>query len=365
MAKQPVNKQEAESTVFENLGMTAEELGAGDIDTGSGNEADTEAEADPGSEKVDRADTQEQPDDRRQQDTQPTQTQESVTHTQEQRRPLPKNAEVRADKNGNLVGHDGRIVARAGKEARMYVDLHKARGSVQQHEFAAQRLTTNLNRAVEIGQELQRRLEQADARMEGVSKIGLQPEQLLEAAQLFSEGQRDPIALFKKLLTRAATNGIDLTQLGIQANGGIDAKALMDMVRGELQNQMKPLRERSEQETRQQQSEAQRTESFRRTETHIQDWFGKNPEALDYIPAFRAVLSNPQFSDMSLGEIWQRIKINLMQREQQRPSNRRQPSLPNGRGGAFIPRSGDSEIASPEMTYDSILRGVMDKYYTK
>lgn len=381
MAKRPANKEAAQETVFENLGLSAADLGASDLSEGSGNEDEGNDDGgendDDGdeSEQVSRQGSDDNDNDGDGDESDPSQRQndlsrdeQRVTHTQQRKspaKPLPRNAEVRPDARGNLIGRDGQIVARAGKEARLYKEAHQAKQAVQQHVVAGQRLSTNLNRAVEIGQELQRRLEIAEAQNDAVSKVGLPPTELLEAASLFAEAKANPISVLKKLLTRAAANGIDLTQIGITANGGVDPKSFMEMIRNEIGTQMKPLQERSAQEQRRAEQEQEQSQTLRQTEQHVQEFFTTNQEALEYLPIFKAVMTNPQFRNMPLQEIWLRIQLNLRNRQSNgngRVENRRQPSLPNGRGGNFIPKS-DSQLAAPSSSYESILSEVLDQHY--
>jgi hypothetical protein len=122
----------------------------------------------------------------------------------------------------------GEIIARAGSEARIYQRVHKQASDYMQAatrniqgQVAAER--GKLDRAVEIGLGLEGSLAEARQTLNQVNAYGLEPDQLLEAGQLFKQAQTDPVGVLKNLLTRAALSGIDITQLGMPA-GGIDAK---------------------------------------------------------------------------------------------------------------------------------------------
>ena len=56
---------------------------------------------------------------------------QTTQREQPERTGLPPTAEVHADHKGNLVNEYNQIVARAGKEARLYQDLHKTKGQAQ------------------------------------------------------------------------------------------------------------------------------------------------------------------------------------------------------------------------------------------
>lgn len=71
---------------------------------------------------------------------------------------LPQSAEVKPDGKGNLVDAQGNIVARSGKEARLYQDAHKAKSELGQlrlqSEHQVKDLSSRLQRAIEIAKDL-------------------------------------------------------------------------------------------------------------------------------------------------------------------------------------------------------------------
>ena len=151
--------QAAEDTVFDNLGLTREDLGVGLDDSGSGNEDLDQGGS--GNEDLGRGGDE------------PDLFDQRVSHTDNRQppsglepppraKPIPNYAEVHPDNKGNLVNGDGIVVARAGKEARMYQDLHKTRGQAQTLHGQLTDVTGRLKKAVEIGQGLHREL-QADS----------------------------------------------------------------------------------------------------------------------------------------------------------------------------------------------------------
>jgi len=349
------NQPEAEKTVFENLGMTKEELGV--IDEGSGNESDSHTEEGSGNE--DEPQRQEPEQDDGLSVRQPAQDKQQPADFRPPPKPFPKSAPVKPDKNGNLVNAQGQIVARAGKEARLYTERHNAQAATQRAIGERDEVVQRLNRAVEIGQELHAENEKLRATHDQVRSLGLEPTELLEAAQLAAEAKRDPLGALKKLLTRAAAAGIDLTQLGMPAGGGIDPKSMMDLIRAELGNQLKPVTDRTAAEAKATADSAAEAKAQREVEAQVRTFFNANPEARAHMPVFQAVLSNPQFSGMSLGEVWARIQLNAMRSGRPLNGNERtrSPSLPNGRGRA--PNNGPAEIASTDQTYDQVIRDVL------
>jgi ribosome-binding protein aMBF1 (putative translation factor) len=348
--------QSAEDTVFENLGLTRADLGMDtegsgneDLDTGSGNEQGGVDSGDG------REGQQRQPQGEQQQPPRMSQT------PPESR--LPASAEVHADHKGNLVNEYGQIVARAGKEARLYQDLHKTRGQlqsqVQTYERQVADVNSRLQKAVEIGRGFHQELTSMKAHQKSIEQFGLDQGEHLTALRLFKELRDNPQSAIKNILTRAATNGINVTELGL-APGGIDSKSLLDMIRQEIGTAVNPLRERTEAENRQRaQTERERVRAAE-INSEVAGFFDSNPDARQYLPVFTQTIQ--KFPGMTLVECWARIQLQLATNPPQRSPNSRGPngrqrSLPNGRPA---PMSGnEDDIAPVTESYDDIIRKAM------
>jgi len=346
----PGNNAAAEDTVFGNLGLDREELGleADDAqdDLGTGDDQQQDDQGDDGHQQLDDLRVSHTGDDRQQQRQQP--------------KPFPQRSEVKPDGKGNLVDATGKIVARAGSEARLYQNLHQVRQQLQQRDVQTADMNRRLSRAVEIGQELARENDQFKAQQKAITDLGIKPEDQLAAMQLYSRLQRDPENEIKRILTRAAANGIKLDNLSTP--GGVDAKSLLDTIREEIGKSVNPLRERSLQEEKERKAEADRQAALQRTTDEVNQFFMQNQDAQPFVPVFQQVLSDPRFKHMSLGEIWARIQLNQMRNGNSQP--RRQPnsqsrSLPSGRNQ---PQQGNSGMAPVNATYDEILRGVLTEH---
>jgi hypothetical protein len=343
--------------VLDNLGMD-DELAA-NLESGGDDGVDEDDEGgDGGSESFEEHDVQER-----------TGYQQPARQApgQQQRQPqpqrgLPPSAEVRADQRGNLVGADGKVVAKAGFEARMYQETQRSRRELAVEQSRSQDLSSRLTRAIELGQQFHSRVEaltaQLNDRNSAAARLGLNDAESIQAMQLASEAKRDPVATVKKILTMAAAAGVDLTRIGI-APGGVDTAALMGLVQNEIRGAMSPLQQRlqNEQFQAQQQEVAQRV--YRETENELNTFFTQNPAAREYIPVFHAVLSEPRFQHMSMGEVWARIQLNHMRMNggvRQNPQPRR--NLPSGRGAPYNGNAGD--MAPVNQSYDAILRETLD-----
>lgn len=344
-----VNQQAAEQTVFDNLGMSREELGV-DSEQDLGLDGD---EGESGEEQGQQQPERQAPPERDEQEIQPRTKDDltrRVSHTEQQEKPQPfRNAPVKPDKQGNLRDQHGNIVARAGKESRLYTDAHNAKVEVQRTRMQVQEINSRLEKAINIGQQLHGELEQLKGQQEQMRQLGLEPSEMLDAMQLAAMAKKDPQQALKQLLTRAAMQGIDLTQLGMQ--GGMDVKSISEALRAEMAVHLKPVSEQARKAEEQKRLDAEDTEAKQAVESEVRTFFSENPDALAHGEVFKRVLQ--QYPKMSLGEVWARIQLNLMRQPPQR-QNRQQPSLPNGRGG---PQGGRSpEIAAPDMSYDDIIR---------
>lgn len=339
-----LSNQAAEDTVFTNLGLTREDLGIGDDDSGSGNE-DLGDLGGSGNDDLDRGGSGNEQGDQR-----------STTHTTAERSGLPPTAEVHADHKGNLVNEYGQIVARSGKEARLYQDLHKTKGQAQTLQGQLQDVSGRLRKAVEIGQNLHRELETARAHTTAVQQFGLEQGEVLTAFRLFKELRDNPKEALKNILTRAATNGINITELGLQ--GGVDPKSLVEMIKQELGTALNPLKERSEAERRQAHEARQNHERLGQIQSEVDGFFNQNPEAKQYLPVFTQTIK--QFPGMSLGEVWARIQLHFEKNPQSRRNqNSPRRSLPQGRG---TPSNGAAtDLAPVTDSYDAIVRDALSK----
>jgi hypothetical protein len=309
---------------------------------------------------------------------------------QQQQRPDPlkqntlkfdPRASFRQDKKGNLIdARTGEIIARAGSEARIYQRVHKqASDYIQaatrniQNTMQAER--GKLERAVEIGLGFEKSLAEARASLQRMNAFELNQDQLVEAAQYYKQAQSDPIGVLKNLLTRAQLSGIDITQLGVPG-ASFDAKGIVDMVRREINSGLAPIQKYATGQQEQQEQQQVQSRYLQQAEKEVSQFFTQTPEAVPYTHIFHAVLSQPQFQQMSLGAIWDKLQLHLMRNgvnpnrppsrsQRQRLSGTREPprSLPNGQGMA--PSGSDRSArdnagpAHPSMSYDAIIREVL------
>jgi hypothetical protein len=211
--------------------------------------------------------------------------------------------------------------------------------------------------------------------MQRINAFELQPDQLVEAAQYYKQSQTDPIGVLKNLLTRASLNGIDISQLGVPG-GSFDPKGIADMVRREIQQNIAPVQQYANVQQERQQAQEVQSQYLRQAETQVNSFFQGTPEAVPYMHIFHAVLSQPQFQNMSLGAIWDKVQLHLMrngvdprrapsrsQRQRLSGPSGQPKSMPNGQGMAPFGNDrvsrGNAGPANPGMSYDAIIREVL------
>jgi hypothetical protein len=296
-------------------------------------------------------------------------SQEKQVPVQQQQTPpqsrIPQSAEVKVDGKGNLVNRQtGQIVAKAGAEARMYQKLHKTEANYRHLEAQHNDVTTRLNKAIELGTGLYNRLQEIQQSQAATAPktFGLSDAEAIEALNFAKEAKVNPVGTIQKLLTKAASSGIDLTSIGL-SGGNFDPKSLLDLVRGEINNAMNPLKERSQRETAQEQAQREANERSEQATRDLNSFLSANPEAREYLPVFAKVYERPEFQHMSLGEVWAKLQLNLLRRQgQQRPPNRQQnrrPGVPSGQRSAPRGTPQNSGLASVDTSYEDIVRDLL------
>lgn len=359
----------------EAMDMVLDNLGMDDTVDGQTDDTDLSEEGDDLDDRVSQTERDDDNLDRRQPDQRQPQRQQQARQPdqrQQQQRPLPRAAEVKPDQRGNLVDAQGKVVAKAGFEARMYQETYRARSELgraqQELQQANGRITDyegRINRAVEIGQGLHTENLQLKTRLENLSgtKFGLNDSEQVQAMQLAQESKTNPEGAIRKLLTMAASRGVDLTKMGIPA-GGVDTKSLLEMIQQTIDQKMNPLQQQQATERQRQEAAERDRQVNTEAEREVHSFFQQNPAAQEHLPVFNAVLSDPRYSRMSLGEVWARIQLNLMQQNgngrqqsqrEQNPQQRR--DLPAGRGN--LPARGSNGMAPVTASYDTILRDTM------
>lgn len=397
MAPRNVDQGEARDIVADNLGLSPADLGMDREDTFANLEIEDGDDLDQDDDIEDQnledapLDDDElgtQPQQRRQQDErQPQQQQrrqqqqpDNLTARPGQQRGEFDVAKIKYDNKGNVLSSDGkRIIATAGREARMFTTLHQRTQQLGTIREAAQNaineVDNRLKQAVEIGTNLHRQLTALQQSGSEYQRAGLSDSENREAIELASMFKRSPVEAIKTMLTRAAARGIDMTSLGLQP-GGFDPAALMSLVQQRIDAGLAPVKQWNDQSAQQRQQQTDNTGAVETAKRELNTFLISNPEARQYLPVIQKVYENPEFANMTLNEVWLRIQLNLARNNQQRQRNgghptgrlrnRQQPRLPSGRGNPGGGGNGNGnrqvDVNSPapvSESYEEIVRSVM------
>ena len=285
-----------------------------------------------------------------------------VTHPQ-----VPAGAEVRPDQYGNLVSADGTVVARAGREARLYQraaneGTERIKKAFEQEQYKHSKVYQDYQTLQGKMGELDTLLRSYEERDETIKGLGLNPDHQVEAMRLFKQLTSDYPGTLKKLLTQAASRGIDVAGM---AQSGVDPKALSDAISEKFEAMLQPIKARSEAEQAREAEEAETQQRQTELEGQVQDFFMQNRDAIPHMPVFLRVLEQPQYQNMTLGEIWARIQLSMARSGQTGAApnaNGRnvgpRPAVPNGRAH---PQAGNTEMAPVSQSYESILKDVINE----
>ena len=158
---------------------------------------------------------------------------------------------LKHDARGNIVDQDGRIVASAGGERRLWEKN--------------QQLMAELNNAQKKVIELSNAQEQLQGLGKTAASMGLSDTDAAAALQLFVSLKQDPVSVAKNLLThlRAAGHNIDEFQ------STVDVNAISRLV----EEKLRPITERFEQEK-------QAVEVNTKIDQQVTEFFNNNPDGI-------------------------------------------------------------------------------------
>lgn len=233
---------------------------------------------------------------------------------------------LKEDAEGNLVNDAGEVIALAGKSRTYYEGLkNEAR---KQRKAAADLAVSNMQLAQQfksLYDEYKGISESTTSPVQNIVKeTGFSQSEATEAIKLMQQYKADPISAIKNLLTQAKMNGIDISKIG--ANISVDPAVIRNTVESLLDERLKPLSDRAQEETAQQVAN-------REAQTFLQTY----PEAQQFTDAIAT--AKRQFPHMSLPEIWLRLREKIEERahtqqttsvtkHRKAPASKTRPSTP-------------------------------------
>lgn len=211
----------------------------------------------------------------------------------------------KADKAGNLLDKEGRILFTKGRARGIFTKVKEA---LEAEERKVANASAAFNKVTETARELLARYKELKEQNTQGKNLGLTDPEQLEALQMRAQMKLDPKAGLRKILTMLHMSGTDLTDLGITQP--LDAKTVAEQVLA-IQEAKKPKEKTAEDRAREE------------AVKFLQDF-----------PAAKAhtalvVEAKEKYPHMTLQEIWFQILVHA-QNPQNKPrdDNRRRP---NGR----------------------------------
>lgn len=287
-----------------------------------------------------------------------SQTPDQVTQDNQQ------NFNVKPDQKGNLIDPNGRIVARAGSERRLYEAKTKAeRNFADIREKFEEHLGLMEKAGTMIGEQ-QARIQELENG--GIQKqFNINDEEAKEAFHVYNLIKNDATALdgLKYVLTKAAERGIDIKSLGA-SGAAIDPRVLAQSITSQMDQKLAPIT----QQYTQQQAEAQKREEATK---QVKEFFSRNPDAQPHAQTLSQIKRDPRYSGMSLDEAWSRLQAHLKDQEIERlkadQSQPQQPApMPRGVPRPTAPQgprtSVDNSPVNADMAFRDIVKGVLNDY---
>ena len=270
-------------------------------------------------------------------------------------------------KTGDVVhAQTGQVLAKAGQERRFYQGMHKAQDQAALTRQENTTLRDKVVRAVNIGRELHQRMKMQREEGSVGTRLGLSEQETVNALNLAAELKANPQQGLKNLLTQLSINGIDISGLGVDSGGGLDAKALGGMIRTELQAAVKPLHEVTERQRQQEQTQNANNQQYQQIEAATKQFFNSNPAAVPHLETLLRMTNSPSFQNNSLRENWLQLQLHLARNPVAGESfPRDQRSLPSGRPGFAPTTQGQtntrSSVAPIDQDYKSIVNDILDE----
>lgn len=286
-------------------------------------------------------------------------TDKGAKETSEEGKPKKAGGDF-VDAKGNVVDANGKIIAKAGSERRLHVEKRQAEA-----------------RATTLGLQLEeanKKLEQAQIFADLPKNLGVSPEEYGDGLKLMKLFKADPVAAAKEVVARAMALGHNVTDiLGAEVGNSVDMMALR---RHSEEMANRPIREREEQNRRQEESQRQGQIAYNNfisqypdadihgdAIAHQMQTQGVSAETA-YLRIQNFALANGlDFSEPLGPQIEARTRANISgnQVRQDQPSARRPAPMGNGNGGRVSDQqlTDKSGVNSADDSWADILRDAM------
>lgn len=188
---------------------------------------------------------------------------------------------LRSDKDGNLVDANNRVVAKAGKERRLWEENAR----LKHYDIPELR-----NQLVDT----ERKLQNVEVLNNTPRQLGLNNDEAVQGLRLMASYRRDPVGTIQYILAEARANGVDLSKVGLPQH--IDTAALGRMIDQRLQPIMQ------DREALQQEEEANR-----RADEQYRQFLARYPDASLHEDVIANMLVRDK--ELSLGEAYATLRL--------------------------------------------------------
>jgi predicted amino acid-binding ACT domain protein len=266
-----------------------------------------------------------------------------------------------ADKAGNIVNSQGRVIAAKGEAARHWVNMSKQAGQAQ-----------NLQRQLQIQQAEVQRHGDLIARARDVAemprKLGISPEDYNEGVALLARWGKDPVGVAREVVSRTLAMGHNVTDiLGNSAGNALEMGAIRQLVNEATRGQRQQEQMSAAEQQRNQQSRQQ-----------YEQFVMRYPDAETHGDAIANLMNNHQLSAVEayheVRHFAQRYGLDFSQplapqiqsaraqqpngNGQRSPQTQRAPMV-NGASGGRSQMTTETEYADPNTDWSSILNSVL------
>jgi hypothetical protein len=206
------------------------------------------------------------------------------------------------DAKGNLVDSDGNVIATTGKSRHSFERLKKEgrrqRNIASEATLKTMELSKQFKSLYDESQEIAKN-GYSNPVQSIVKDSGVTETQAKMGLQLMKDYKQDPINAIKKLLTQAKIDGIDVGKIG--ANISVDPAMLRESVQQMFKDQQEANKPQATEATQQEQAAQV-----------ARDFLSNNPDSRPYVQTI--VDAKTKFPNMSLEEVWHRVKIEIDKR---------------------------------------------------
>lgn len=266
-----------------------------------------------------------------------------------------------ADKAGNIVNSQGRVIAAKGEAARHWVNMSKQAGQAQNLQ---RQLQASQNEITRHGDLIKRAREVAEL----PQRLGISHEDYNEGVALLGQWSKDPVGVAREVVSRTLAMGHNVTDiLGDSAGNALEMGAIRQLIneatRGQRQQEEVSTAQRNQQTQARQQYD-NFVMRYPDAETHGDAIANlMNSHQLSAVEAYHevkhfALRHNLDFNQPLAPQLQKARAQQPNGNGQRQPQTQRAPMV-NGASGGRSQMTTETEFADPNTDWSSILNSVL------